>query len=98
MTEWVVMPCRWARKLLLLEFAFYMLWLLSFQVFMLLFQVTLTSSYYLFSLGGYLGSMHGYPEGGGVAEGSGGGGRGGGAAVPGDTLSELLAYPSWSLW
>ncbi|DBA98675.1 hypothetical protein WJX77_002585 [Trebouxia sp. C0004] len=29
---------RWARKLLLLEFAFYMVWLLAFQVFMLLFQ------------------------------------------------------------
>ncbi|KAL3131635.1 hypothetical protein ABBQ38_007932 [Trebouxia sp. C0009 RCD-2024] len=29
---------RWARKLLLLEFAFYLVWLLSFQVFMLLFQ------------------------------------------------------------
>ena len=32
--------CRWARKLLLLEFAFYMVWLLAFQVFMLLFQVS----------------------------------------------------------
>ena len=32
--------CRWARKLLLLEFAFYVVWLLAFQVFMLLFQVS----------------------------------------------------------
>lgn len=29
---------RWAKKLLLLEFAFYLVWLLAFQVFMLLFQ------------------------------------------------------------
>jgi len=35
-----VNDCRWAKKLLLLEFAFYMVWLLAFQVFMLLFQVS----------------------------------------------------------
>ena len=58
-SKWVVISCRWARRLLLLEFAFYMLWLLSFQVFMLLFQVRPRLSHCPSLFGGCLGCMLG---------------------------------------